>query len=539
MFTIRDALELPVFGEASVVAGQSGIDNIISRVHIITMPDYNWYQWTKGGELVLTVGFGLRANEDKQQRIIQSLVDHKIIGLVLSIGHYFEETPDILIREANRLEFPIIEVPGNLPFVEITEAIFTRIVNEQYSLLQRAQAIHKSLMSVVLNGGTLQHLVESLAQLLDKSITIESSSFRVLASSQQGVIDEARKRTLEAGQTTLDVINYLQDTGLHRTLLRDKQPIRIPPQPDYGLHIERIVAPILVAQSLLGYMWIIANRDGLTDLDILAVEQAATVAALLLYKEKAVQESKRAMRGDFFSQLLNVKESSLPQLESQADIFGFRLNRNYQVIVIENQEAAPSNIANSVESFLLEDTPALVTIRGSRVVVVLQTRQQSNGKRIARLLHDQLSLTRGNYLVGIGTETKSLEDIATSYEQAQEAITIAISTKQTEGIFAFDELGLLHWIIQLSDEALQANIFYRAICELDEHDSQLCETLEAFLDFGGSMKDAADTLYIHRNTLAYRLDRIEEIIHLDIRETQNKINLYVALKTYRLHQNSI
>lgn len=537
MLTVRDTLELPIFEQAAVVAGAAGLDNVIRWVHIVTMPDSSWYEWTKGGELVLTVGFGLRANEEKQQQLIQTLVDHRIVGLVLSVGHYFEKTPDTIIEEANRLNFPIIEVPGSLPFVEVTEAIFTRIVNEQYDLLQRAQAIHDSLMNVVLNGGTLQELAAALAKILDKSITIESTGFRVLASAERGDIDEARERTLEAGRTTPEIIQYLQNTGIQHRLIKDKTPIKLSPQPDFGLEIERIVAPILVAQSLLGYMWIIADDSKLTDLDTVAVEQAATVAALLLYKDRAVQESQRAMRGDFFSQLLQAENYSLTQLESQAEIFNFRLNRNYQVLVIESQNSS-DNLANRVEDVLHTDTPALIVLREKRVVVVLQTHHQPQGKRIARTLYDYLSRSEGDYIVGIGTAIRHLNDIGKSYSQALEAVTIAKSLKQDMGVYPFHDLGLLHWLLQLPDSALEDNRFYRAVHDLDVRDRQLFETLEIFIEYGGSMKDAADSLFVHRNTLTYRLGRIEEITELDLRETHNQINLYVAFKAYRLRHNS-
>ena len=536
MLTIRDVLQLPIFADAKLVAGEGGLDKEIRWVHIVSLPATKWYEWTKGGELVLTVGFGFRDNEEKLQQLIQQLVEARIVGLVLSIGHYFTETPTILIDEANRLDFPLIEVPGDLPFIEITEAIFTRIVNEQYALLQRSQEIHRALMDVVLNGGSLQDLARALASVLGQSITIESSAFRLLASAQRGEIDAARERTLAQGQTTPEIIQYLRKTGLQQQLIRDKAPIKIFPQPDYGLDIERIVAPIIVAQSLLGYMWIIADETHLSDLDVLAVEQAATVAALLLYKEKAVKESQRAMRGDFFSQLLQAHKYSKSELESQAEIFDFRMNRNYQVIVIET-DGDSGYLASSIEMILEDDTPALITVREKRVVIVLQAHQAPEGKRIASLLFEVLSPDGHNYLIATGAGVDTIDRIANSYEQALEALEIATDTQEEKGVFAFDELGLMHWIQQLPAGVLHANAYYRAVCDLDVHDSQLCETLEAFLDFGGSMKDAADKLYIHRNTLTYRLDRIEEITGLDLRQTNNQINLYVAIKTYRLKEN--
>lgn len=544
MLTIADALNLAIFKDAKLVAGAKGINNTIRWVHIVSMPESGEYKWTKGHELILTVGLGLRENQQKQRELIPKLSELNIAGLVLSIGHYFEHAPDIIVQEANRLGFPIIELPGDVPFVEVTEAIFTHIMNEQYATLQRAQAIHKTLMDIVLSGGSLQNLTEALSNLLDKSITIESVSYDVLADAQRGSVDPARQRTLDSGHTSPEVIQFLQHIQLNKRLLEEGTAIYIEPRPEMGMELERIVAPILVGKKILGYMWIVANSGELTDLDTVAIEQSATVAALLMYKERAVLESKRAIRGDFFSQLLRSEAYSQSELESQAAIFDFRLNRHYQVMIVEydsqDENIDSSFVLSRVESLVKEQLQAMVVVREQRIVIIPQVHQSVPDKRIAELIFDSLKPMVKEVLVGIGKLTDSVHGISDSYEQALEALTIARSMEQANGIFSFDELGLLHWLHQLPEAALEENVYYRALSELDNYDSdqnkQLFETLEAYLEFGGRMKEAADSLFVHRNTLTYRLERIEELIGLDLREANHQINLYVALKTYQLRK---
>lgn len=544
MLTIAEALQLPIFKDANIVTGQAGLNNSIRWVHIVSVPERSSYSWTKGGELILTVGLGLRANLERQQEIVPRLVEHGIAGLVLSVGHYFDHTPPIMVEQAKKLGFPIIELAGDVPFVEVTESIFTHIVNEQYATLQRAQAIHKALMDVVLNGGTLQHLVEALAKLLDKSITIESNHFDVLASVQLGKIDPARQRSIDSGRTAPEIIEQLQNNGLQKRLIQHNEPIHVAAQPQFGIEMERMVAPIVVTQNLLGYLWIIADKGSLTDLDHIAIEQAATVAALLVYKEKAVQESQRSMRGDFFSQLLRADEYSPSELESQATIFDFRLNRNYQVLVIEDEQKSNdvvTRLPSHIEPLLQERIPALVVVREQHIVVVLQAHQNPNGTHIAEELIDSLNYD-SPLLIGVGTSTEHLNGIASSYEQGLESLAISRSMGQRQGIFPFEQLGLLHWLYQLPDKALEDNIYFRALSKLDssqtEQHKQLFGTLEVFLEYGGRMKEAAEALYVHRNTLTYRLERIEDLIGLELRDSNTQINLFVALKSYKLQQSN-
>ena len=266
MLTINDVLKMPAFERAKLVAGDGGRTNTIRWVHIVSMPESEEYYWTKGNELILTVGFGLRAAPDLPARLIPKLVEHGIAGLVLSVGHYFDQVPQGMIDAANRLDFPVIELPGDVAFVEVTETVFTSIVNEQYQILQRVQQIHEQLTDVVLDGGTLQDVARIVARLLDKSLTIESTDFEVLANVQRGEVDEARIRSVESGHTTPEMVEQLEGRDTSWRLLQDKRPIRIRAQPDMGLEMERIIAPIIVAKKIIGYMWIIADGGPLTAL---------------------------------------------------------------------------------------------------------------------------------------------------------------------------------------------------------------------------------------------------------------------------------
>ena len=96
----------------------------------------------------------------------------------------------------------------------------------------------------------------------------------------------------------------------------------------------------------------------------------------------------------------------------------------------------------------------------------------------------------------------------------------------------------MDWLYQLGPEALAANRFLAIIETLAEHDQRtkgdLVRTLEAYLEKGGALAEAASLLTVHRNTLLYRISRIEEIADVDLRDVEQRLNLHVALKAYRL-----
>src|ERR671923_501581 len=143
-----------------LAAGEQEADAPVRWVHISELPDPT--PWLSGGELLLTTG--LRLDSVRRQReFIRLLHGHHLAGLGFGTGFDHPELPAALVREAERLGFPVFEVPYELPFIALTEKAFTQLVNEQYELLQRSIGIHKRLERLVLEERGLDELVRALA----------------------------------------------------------------------------------------------------------------------------------------------------------------------------------------------------------------------------------------------------------------------------------------------------------------------------------------------------------------------------------------
>ena len=291
--TVAQALnELPVLSKARVVAGLSGLDRIIRWTHIIDHPDV--IPWVQEGHLLMTTAFSLKLHPEERAGFVRSLDDKLLAGLMVNIGRYILEIPAEMIMEAKSLGFPLITIPWEVNFAEVTHAIHEYILQEQYTLAEQANRIHKTLTQIVLNGGDLTELTCHLAEILHCSVTIEDDALRLLAHTTTEPTDDVRRRSIELGKTPDDMIDYLHTQGIFKHLRNNPQPYRIPPYPEIGFTLDRIVSPILVGSQLFGYIWIIASDKPLTDLDYLVIERSAVVAALILSRQEAIYEIRTA-----------------------------------------------------------------------------------------------------------------------------------------------------------------------------------------------------------------------------------------------------
>ena len=463
------------------------------------------------------------------------------------MGAIFTAVPEIIKKEAKKHAFPIIEAPDEVLFVNVSEEILDRITKRQYRLLKRSNRIQRQLTDIVLKGGTLQELAETLANSIKRSISIEDSSFRVLASHQVGPIDESRRQTLSYGRTPPEMAQGLIDSGIYARLLQKMGPIYLESMPEVGLEFERVVAPVIVDREIYGYMWIISGDRPFTELDELAMEQAATVAAVLLFKNMAVQEATESLRGDFLEELLNGNIHSV-SFSEQAHRLGFKNDKPHQILLIQGNPKAGGNgrsLYNNIQQWLhnIKAHPLLVS-RDKRIVLVLESGDEAGGKQLAEGLIKDLSHPACPLLIGIG-QPANLDDEAdglkNSFEQAQEALQIGLALKKEEEYLLFSELGLHHWLYHLPANKQEGNKYLGKIQELADYDAvrntELVKTLESYLDHGGSLVDTADSLYIHRNTLLHRLERIKTLNQINLRNPIHRLNLHIAVKAYRLNGN--
>src|SRR4051812_45708649 len=162
-----------------LAAGRESAVAPVRWVHITELPDPT--PWLSGGELLLTTGIQL-SDAEKQRAFVRRLAAHGLAGLGFGTGFDHEKLPPALVEQARQLGFPLFEVPYELPFIAITEKAFTRLVNEQYEVLQRGTAIHKRLERLVIEENGLPAVVDELGRAIGGTVAVLDAGGDTLAS---------------------------------------------------------------------------------------------------------------------------------------------------------------------------------------------------------------------------------------------------------------------------------------------------------------------------------------------------------------------
>jgi PucR family transcriptional regulator, purine catabolism regulatory protein len=541
--SIAQALsEIPVLKSAKVVAGGEKLDNIIIWTHIVDHPDV--LPWVQEGYLLLTTAFSLMLMPEVQKNLIPHLAEKKLTGMMINIGMYMGEIPAVMVSAAKSLNFPLIALPWEINFTDVTHAIHERIINEQYALSKQVFHIHEVLSQIVIEGGGLDSLANQLADLLQRSITIEDVSFSLLAYKSINPIDSVRERSIAEGRTPEEVIAYHKIHGLYERLRQERRPQKVNPIPEIGLTLERVVAPIIVGPQLLGFIWVIATDHPLTELDFLAIERGANIAALILSRKQAIYEAEQRVKNQLFENLLDPLSSTDSRNLSEV-LQNIKLSAGYQILVLEKRTQQPRLIQNRIIENCTDEEGlnTLIVERGGRSVIILAS--ESNKK--AAILADRI-LARGDeynckFEIGISARVIGVNRFRSAYEEALNALQIGLAISPQRGVFSSENLGYLLSLSTSSDEIRVANYYHSFVARIvaydEKHNTNLLRTLSVYIDQLLDVQKTAKVLFIHRNTLYQRLDKISDLCQVDLKNILTIVNLYLAITDWNIKKSGI
>ena len=129
MLKLKDLCQLAPLKTLKVVAGVEGLEQDIHWVHVVELPDV--MHWTMGGELLFMTGIGIRDNLSVLPKIVEECSRRRVAGLVLNVGPYIPRIPDDVVALADKLSFPMFELPWEVKLVEVTKEICNHIMSRQ------------------------------------------------------------------------------------------------------------------------------------------------------------------------------------------------------------------------------------------------------------------------------------------------------------------------------------------------------------------------------------------------------------------------
>ncbi|WP_371618047.1 PucR family transcriptional regulator [Streptomyces sp. NBC_00454] len=401
--------------------------------------------------------------------------------------------------------------------------------------------------------GDYQDLVDEISALLGAPATLENRDFRLIAfgahdSDDDSAMDPVRTRSILTRQSTAAVRSWFEGFGIARA----SGPVRIPAAPEAGVFRGRICLPVRYRGIVQGYVWLLDQEPGIDAGALSAAMEVAQRIGILLAEEaragadlsrefRAVLTAGRGWQQDMAVAALRVA------LGPGAD------GPHAAVCVSPWPGEAPASVPGAAAVCVAPwrgvaeeepgaDGPAggsgpsgrslavLVRLRGTDALAPALT-------AVSRLLPRATAGpgaagAAAGVTAGVSDPLRTLAGLPTAWQQAAAAARAAIAQPRLGPVAQWSAIGPYRMLASVTAEALDDPV---ARTLLGPAHTELARTAEVFLDSAGQAGRAAAALGIHRQTLYYRLARVEQLTGLDLDEGEDRLLLHMSLKAARLH----
>ncbi|NLT05580.1 MAG: PucR family transcriptional regulator [Solirubrobacterales bacterium] len=491
--TIRDLLETHHL-RLGVISGASGLDREVSWTHVSELEDPA--PWLDGGELLMTNGLGIPAEAAAQVELVRRLDERHVAGI--AIGQRAPELTQEMLTEANARKFALLDVPLEVPFLSIARMV----ADANQNSAQQRLLTHVRIFDTLRPDGP----ADGPQRIFSRLEEISGYSLYLISVVGAPLISGFRR-------PPADVVEALGG--------EDFEPKSANPAVPGGFAV-----PVPLAQRP-GTFLVALERPGVAPAGLGAVRHMATIAALELSKLYHERETVRRQGAEVLSKLFAGTLDLVVATDSLAAL-GLEPAEPLAVAALRADDGAWLNDDEVHHRLCDLEIPHLMLVDRDLFVILPAAAGGALDETIAEL----------PLRAGVSRERVGLQSWSVARKEAVWALERMGDGRDDAGrVRRFSSAdSSVHWLPadidtlqSLVDETLAPILDYDT-----ERNSTMLESLRVFFNHNRRLQTAAAELHVHKHTLSYRLNRIEQITGRDLSSMADLVPLWLALQAYEI-----
>ncbi len=551
-FTMKDVMDLDVMSTSHVRTAEHQLrDRVVESISVIEIPVENF---VREHEFVLTTGVGCGHDPELIPQFVSDVMRCGAAALAIATGRHIMNIPKKVIQLAEEHNFPIIEVPWEVRFSDITSNVLNALNDIQRATLKQSEQIQSQLLNLVLNSSDLTAIADFVYRMIETPLIIVDRQGKILSKSQNAeTLANNWAKSLEFGFTT-----YYTAEDAHKISGRQQMFYKV------GSH-RFLKIPIRSSSELQGYFIMSIPRgesiDSFVPLEkAYILEHASTAAALTFLRTNMIQSTQTRLRNNFVWNLANGDIDSWDSVSSQATFLDYHLSQHNVCLLakLENLstifnksvrempfETWSDKILERLEGCIQDITNTehcnLLTTHHLNNLIVFygisddETLEASLNALIESMENRIRDVIEGAVLSwGIGNYHEGVQSFHQSYKEAQLALNLGERRKGHGHRTHYAEVSLNEAFIRFANDKEMKKISLSLLGRLFEYDRQknmdLVETLRTYLRNQCNVSQTSRDINIHRQTLIYRLRKIESLTDRSLVDPDDLFLLDLSLR---------
>lgn len=538
--TVRTALQTGGLARCRVVAGEGGLNRTIEYVTVMEVPDV--IRWLHGKELLLTSLYALKDNVFELQSLIEQLNDLHCAGIAVKTHRFIEQIPQEVMDTANRLDFPLIEIDPEVTYIDIMMPVLSQILGAA-SADDSLEEFFKWATEWAMEGRGWGMILDGMKTWTGNPMTLETDI----------PMEEDQDLGLSLGR-----FGPLS-LAARRELLQAKRPLPMTRRLA-GKSVPCLVAPIILHGELQGNLTCWNTSGDLRRGTVPLMERVIPLLALELLKTKTRLDVEQKYKNDFLSDVLLGHIKSRDEIRDKERMYGWNLAQTHEVVVLDidnfahivaqhqGEEVAiqevKRNVFRSIEAVVRrESKAAIVAVRSDQFLILYpydggQEIPQATAwaRNLAVKLQKRLQerLPGVTFTMGLSRPHQGVDGLRIGYREAVQAIDLGRPVWGRDSFVLYEDLGVYRLLNEVAHPEALRTFYAETVGKLvaydETHNARLMDTLRAYYRQSGNLVSTAESLYIHVNTLKYRLKRVEEITACRISDAEGQFRLQLGLK---------
>ena len=545
---IQDVLKDKRFSEFSLLAGLSGVGNAISTVTVIDTPD--GAKWLSGGEFVITTAYMLKDDEEALLRFIRTLKTRKASALGIKQGRYIENIPDSALALSDDLGLPLLLIPQKFPYADIINPILSELVNQQTNRLIQANLIHTKFTELAVSDASIPDILSAFMSIVGvPTAFFDFETAQIWYSDSESSLAQHLKTERILSHRDIDRARY----DLHLIANQNRR---------FGVLVfEKGVLEREMEED--GGTALIRERDpGFK----IALENAAT--NIILREQTIISNRQVAERykGLLIQDILIHNIKSETEIHNRAEIFGWdfhdggivlevdinnikqRFKRNFSNNTSKMLEEMSTEIFDISIREILRFYPNAHYVKLSDIIIFVLSIRPKERKQMEKQIAEafsriQKSIENIPFTIsfGIGRYYENIEQIYLSYQEAREVIRLSYMFSWFNRILYYEKMDLFRIFLPILDnqEALEAcrNCLQPLLDYDRKNGKNMLETLQVVSECDWNLKLAAERMFLHPNSVKYRMEQIGKLIHRNCREHSDRLLIEIAILVQTMAKN--